>query len=268
LNTRILIGTTTSVIALGMIWASAALGQDVGTFVTDQAYVKPNFSAEDEAYLRELAKATGGLEFDDAMERPTCQWRTRTKTAHGRVEGSSTGWFSYMRIPVLASGTTMRNVSLYRPGFPEVAYLELKGKWDPMSPDKPVQWTGRLSVPPLRSPGSEIGPMFEVARVTLAGHDFVTPKVESLPRLQTEVPLPAFGRLLEAWDGIGGLDAELSLLVPANDPQAPYIRLQAKWPHLLDDIRSAEKRIRDAYARNQARQCNVYSRDCRDGECG
>jgi hypothetical protein len=270
LNNR---GRSHYAVAICLLLASSARAQDVGTFVTEEAFVRPQYEPGDEAFVRDYAKGMG-LEFNADMELPACQWRTRTLSAHGRVEGSTAthrkvaGYLGYIRIPVLAADTKLQGLSLDRSDFPSVAYLELRGDWDSLSPEKAMRWSGRLVLPPLRTAGSDVGPMFNVAKVSLGGINFITPKVDSIPNLPTEIPLSAIDKILATWDGIGRLEAEITTLAPDSDGRRPAVTLKAEWPQLPEDMRSTEKRVRRMDVLHGQGQCKVFGKDCRDGECG
>jgi len=241
-------------------------------FVNNSEFKKPTFAPGDEQVARDFAKGMGS-EFNKDMELPSCMWRTRTRSAGGFADGYSgdDGYAVFARIPVPAAGTRFDNLTIgtnpttYRPEFPREAFLQFHGL---KKYDDPIVWTATLVLPQLEAKDYPLGPPFRVATVKLGGYEFRTGKPVVTRGIPTHIDLPDLEKAVAAWDGAGGFEAAISPLAPASDAKAPRVKLAAVYPELARDIKDMQDRLIAMIARDRAKKCAVFPRECRDGECG
>jgi hypothetical protein len=234
-----------------------------------------------------LLRAFAGpdIKVEDTGEIPLCQWRGKLKTDGAYIDGSNygSGWEFYLRAPVPRAGVRMTGISPAAEPFAKVPYLEIMG--EAKLPGDAINWRfAYLVLPPFSAAGGPDAAL-RIARMRVGDIEFPRPEVlaapPGLPTRVELIPLVGSGSIrqpgererrfeaaLAAMAKGADFEAEVSRMAPSGSAAVGKVELRAAFPLLAADIKAAQQKLERMRRDNEARRCEVFSRDCMDGQCG
>lgn len=197
---------------------------------------------------------------------PGCIARSKAQSKGGFIDHFHKGQV-YIAIPIPESNIRYENLKFYsNSGRPrdslKQTYIEIESEW---SVDKP-RWNARIVIPALEAKDFPLKVPFQTASVLISGFETTSGDVETMRGMPTIIELDLFRDTMDKWRELS-LKAVVQPIDSENNKSLPRVHIDLQLPYLKDDIKAAFEKLLYIEKKGNADICNVYYKDCADGDC-